>query len=107
VLINYPKGADGAWPHEAVRELLEEVAGEHLERGISVGIFNRRGVVQRAIGEGGAQERTITERYADYARLLRDGWPRTARLMRAIANRYEAEARGEDTRAELEEDLWR
>jgi hypothetical protein len=107
VLINYPEGADGAWPHEAVRELLEEVASEHLERGISIGIFNSRGMVQRAIGEGGAQERTIVERYAGYARLLRDGWPRTARLIRAIANSYEAEARGEDTQAELEEDLWR
>jgi hypothetical protein len=107
VLINYPEGADGAWPHEAVRELLEEVASEHLERGISIGIFNSRGMVQRAIGEGGAQERTIVERYAGYSRLLRDGWPRTARLMRAIATSYEAEARGEDTQAELEEDLWR
>jgi hypothetical protein len=64
-------------------------------------------MVQRAIGEGGAQERTIVERYAGYSRLLRDGWPRTARLMRAIATSYEAEARGEDTQAELEEDLWR
>jgi hypothetical protein len=107
VLINYPEGADGAWPHEAVREFIEEVASEHLERGISIGIFNSRGMVQRAIGEGGAQERTIVERYAGYARLLRDGWPRTARLIRAIANSYEAEARGEDTQAELEEDLWR
>lgn len=107
VLINYPEGADGAWPHEAVRELLEEVASEHLERGISIGIFNSRGVVQRAIGEGGVQERTIAERYASHARLVRDGWPRTARLMRAVAKSYEAEARGEDTRAELEEDLWR
>jgi hypothetical protein len=107
VLINFPEGTDGAWPHEAVREILEGVASEHLERGISIGIFNSRGMVQRAIGEGGAQERTIAERYASYARLLRDGWPRTAHLMRVIANGYETDARDEDIQAELEEDLWR
>jgi hypothetical protein len=107
VLINYPKGIDGAWPHEAVRDLLERVASEDFEVGISVGIANSRGVVQRAIGEGGAQERTLAERYAKDVYLLRDAWPRMARLMQAIAKSYEAEARGGDAEAEMEEDLWR
>jgi hypothetical protein len=107
VLINYPKGIDGAWPHEAVRDLLERVASEDFEVGSSVGIANSRGVVQRAIGEGGAQERTLAERYAKDVYLLRNAWPRMARLMQAIAKSYEAEPRGGDAEAEMEEDLWR
>jgi hypothetical protein len=89
------------------RDLLEEVASEQIGRGIGVGIVNSRGMVSCAIGEGGAQERAIAERYRTYARLLRDGWPRTASLMREVADRHDADARREDTRAELEEDLWR
>ncbi len=107
VFIYYPQGADGAWPHEAVRDLLEEVASEHIERGISTEIFNRQGAGSRAIGAGGVQERATAERYYTYARLLSDGWPRTARLMTAIAHDYDAVAKHEDTQDELQEDLWR
>jgi hypothetical protein len=107
VFIYYPQGADGAWPHEAVRDLLEEVASEHIERGISTEIFNSQGAGSRAIGAGGVQERAIAERYYTYARLLSDGWPRTACLMKAIAHDYDAVARHEDTQNELQEDLWR
>jgi hypothetical protein len=107
VLVYYPQGSDDAWPHEAVRDLLEESHSKNLERGIFTGIFNSRGLVSRAIGEGGAQERELAERYHVYARLLNEGWPRTAGLMRQIADTYGSDARREDVEAELEEDLWR
>ena len=107
VLVYYPQGSDDAWPHEAVRDLLEEVASEDLEQGIYKGIFNSRGLVSRAIGEGGVQERELAMRYHTYARLLNDGWPRTAGLMRQVAEAYGSDARREDTEAELTEDLWR
>lgn len=105
VLAHYPKGIDGAWPHEALRELIEDLGSEEIEKGIIVGIYNSRGVVSRSIGEGGAQERAIAERYHDYARSLSDRWPRTARLMKKIADGYELDARREDKQAELDEDL--
>lgn len=105
VLAHYPEGADGAWPHEALRELIEELGSEEIEKGIIIGIYNSRGVVSRSIGEGGAQEREISERYLDYARKLSDDWPRTARLMKKIADGYELDARREDKRSELDEDL--
>jgi hypothetical protein len=69
------------------------------------GIYNNRGVVSRSIGEGGAQEREISERYLDYARKLSDNWPRVARLMKKIADGYKLDARREDKRSELDEDL--
>jgi hypothetical protein len=90
-----------------VRDLLEEVTSEDLEQGIYKGTFNSRGWISRALGEGGAQERELAERYHTYARLLNDRWPRTAGLMRQIAEAYVSDARREDTEAELEEDLWR
>src|SRR5207247_1755926 len=45
VLSASPQGADGAWPAEAVRDVIENVASEHLERGFEIGLYNRRGVV--------------------------------------------------------------
>lgn len=105
VLAHYPEGADGAWPHEALRELIEDLGSEEIEKGIIIGNYNSRGVVSRSIGEGGAQEWEISERYLDYARKLSDKWPRTARLMKKIADGYELDARREDKRSELDEDL--
>jgi hypothetical protein len=105
VLAHYPEGADGTWPHEALRALIEDLGSEKVEKGIIIGIYNSRGVVSRSICEGGAQEREISERYRDYARKLSDNWPRTARLMKKIADGYELDARREDKQAELDEDL--
>jgi hypothetical protein len=107
VLAHFPSDADGAWPHEALRDLIEDLRCEKIEKGIINGIYNSRGVVSRSIGEGGAQEKAIAERYLSYASILSDNWPRTARLMKKIANGYESEARWEDGRAELDEDLYR
>lgn len=103
----FPIGKDGLWPPEPVRELLEELANERIESGIETGLFNSRGVVTRAIAEGGIQEREIAARYSSYAEAFKDDWPRTAHLMREMVRRYERDAREEDGRAELEEDLWR
>lgn len=103
VLVHYPVGTDGAWPHEAVRNLLENLESKDIEDGICAGVFNGRGCVMHSIGEGGIQERTISERYHNLARTLSDSWPRTASVMKKIADEYEAFACHEDNRAELDD----
>ncbi len=106
VLAHYPPGADGAWPHDAVRELIEEHASEEMEHGITLGVLNSRGVVSRSLDEGGRQERAIAVQYKEYARILSDKWPRTAMLMKEIARSYDFQARREDLETEIREDLW-
>jgi hypothetical protein len=105
VLAHYPNGTDGVWPHEALRDLIEHLGSEKIEKGIIIGISGSRGVINRSFFEGGAQEKAIAERYLNYACILSDTWPRTARLMKKIADGYESEARWEDRKAELDEDL--
>jgi len=105
VLAHCPNGADGSWPHEALRELIESLGCEKIEKGMVFGIFKRRRVVSRSIYEGGAQERAISERYLNYARILSDTWPRTTRLLKKIADGYESDATREDREAELDQDL--
>lgn len=101
-----PKGPDEAWPDVAVRDLLEELENEGVERGIELAVYNNRGVVSRDLTEGGQQERRLVEAYMGYAGTLSDRWPRTSALLRRVAQGYESEARREDLEAELREDLW-
>ena len=96
-----PSAPDGVWPAVPVREVIEDVASRELERGIHIGVYNRRGVYTKAIGEGGKQERALAERYRTHAGAVTDKWPRTAAVLRSIATAYERDARDQDIRAEL------
>jgi hypothetical protein len=105
VLSGSPTGPDGGWPHPAVRSLIEEVASPDLERGFEIGVYNSRGVTTKHPYEGGVQERTLAERYEGYANLAAGRWPRTAAMLRRIADSYRREALREDDEARLRGDL--
>jgi hypothetical protein len=100
VLAASPSDEDGTWPGEAVRELIEDLASEHLESGFATAVFNRRGVTTRAPDEGGAQEMDLVRKYRSEAERFADRWPRTAALLRRLADSYEHDARREEERAE-------
>ncbi|NEO40945.1 MAG: hypothetical protein F6J90_33290 [Moorea sp. SIOASIH] len=103
ILAYAPKSSDGIWPDIAVREIIEEFGSNEMQEGIANGVFNKRGVVTSAIGEGGIQERQLVETYSSYAMLVGDSYPRTAAMLRSIANRYNSSAHREDIRADLED----
>jgi hypothetical protein len=106
LLSGSPSGPDGAWPHPAVRDLIEHLASTELERGIWIGRYNSRGVVTKDPYEGGLQERQIAESYERYAQTIADRWPRTAAMLRRIQqDTYLEEAAREDREAELRQDL--
>lgn len=98
-----PSGTDGIWPHEVVRDLLELLDSEDIERGIAIGRYNQRGVTSRSLGEGGAQERELAAGLQSVADALRDRWPRTSTLMRRMADSYRRDAEREDRDTDLRE----
>lgn len=104
VLSHGPQGADGAWPHEAVRDVIEKLHDEEIERGFEIGKYNSRGVVTRSLGEGGKQEQTIADQYASWATQIGGRWPRTAAMLRRMEAQYRHEARSEDTESELRDE---
>jgi hypothetical protein len=106
-LVYSPPDSDGAWPHAAVRDMIEELGSEQLDRSIEIGIYNSRGVFMKSQTAGGEQERQIADRYQGYANQVADRWPRTATMLRRIARSYISDAHREDISAELTEDLWR
>lgn len=95
---------DGVWPCIPVRDLIEALHSEALEHGMLVGLYNSRGVTSRSMTTGGAPERGLASRYAAHAEAAAQ-WPRTAALLRSIAQGYLQEARREDHDIAIQEDL--
>jgi hypothetical protein len=101
VLAHAPEDADGRWPCEPVRNLLEKLASKKIENGFAVGIYNMRGVFCRA--EGGDQERNLAAKFRRSAELIQTRWPRTASVLHSVAEGYEREGHQEDDRAAFNE----
>ena len=52
ILSHSPHGTDGAWPHEAVRQVIEELANDDVDTGFRIAKYNLRGVVTRGVIAG-------------------------------------------------------
>ncbi|MEW2509058.1 hypothetical protein [Streptomyces sp. NPDC046870] len=99
VLAFAPRDPDNVQVPEAVRDLLEEINSSDIERGLRIGIFNKRGVTSRGLLDGGVQESELARSFREQAERAR-AWPRTRKLLKGLAESYEADARREDHEAE-------
>ena len=106
MLAHSPTDPDGIWPHIAVRNLIERLKSEIIERHIQIEIYNSRGVVRRGLNDGGAQERDLAERYKKMGDALRTRWPRSASMLRSMADSYENEAKVHDVESDLHDLRW-
>lgn len=102
VLSGSPVGDDGAWPHPAVRDVIDEVMSPDLEQGIALGKFNSRGVHGC---DGGASERDRAEVCLQSAQTVQARWPRTAAMLRQIAASHANTSEREALQSELRSDL--
>jgi len=101
VLAYSPYDSKGHWPCEEVCDLIEKLSSEKLERGIELGVYNKRGV--HASAKGGAQERELVLKFQEYAQKVSSKYPRTAAMLGRIAKGYEHEAQWHDEQDEFEE----
>jgi addiction module HigA family antidote len=93
-----PADADGNWPCEPVRDVMEELQSEEISRGAHTGLYNARGVHWR--GEGGGQERELAHRYRKWAEALQFSHPFvSSTLLMGMVNTYEQAADREDNEA--------
>ncbi|WP_248763906.1 helix-turn-helix domain-containing protein [Pseudarthrobacter sp. SSS035] len=100
VLASSPVGTDGVWPAEPVREIIENIGNARLDAGLHIGKTNKRGITTRGVFAGGDQEREIEKKYREMATKISTRWPRSARVLRGIADSYQHDARRHDSEAE-------
>ena len=96
VLAHLPPDPDGLWPARPLRDLIEEIASPDFESGIENGRFNARGVQSRDIAAGGAPERQSANTRREWARRVADECPRTAAMLRRIADNDDVWAQRQD-----------
>jgi hypothetical protein len=99
VLAHAPIDPDGTFPTLAVREVLESAPDDRLGRGFAVGLYNKRGFTTRGMTEGGRQEYQLASQYEDWAARIEATHPRTAAILRSVAEGYREEGRRNDEEA--------
>ncbi|MFD6260202.1 hypothetical protein ACFWFK_03625, partial [Micromonospora chalcea] len=99
VLAHSPTDPDGTFPTRSVREVLESVPNDRLERGFMIGLYNKRGVTSRGMTEGGKQEYDLAKRYERWAEAVEATYPRTAGALRSVAASYREDGRRNDEEA--------
>jgi hypothetical protein len=94
-----PKGADGNWPAEPVREVIDLFRNQRMIRGFRIGKFNRRGVTTRGMRDGGKLEREAVE-YKKWAKAIAYDHPHTSKALNMLAESYDQLARRGDEEVE-------
>ena len=103
MLFYYPVDpTDLIWPHIELRKLIEVVQSNKLEHGIEIEQFNSRGVVSKALFEGGTQERDLAAKWLSWAEKIDIRWIRTKVMLERIAASWDAHADAEDQLTEKE-----
>ena len=105
ILAHAPSDADGTWPHIAVRNLIERLNNDVIDRHIQNEVHNSRGVGSRGLNDGGRQERELVEKYK-ISDAVKTKWPRTAAMIRSITESYEYQAKSEDIDSDMHDLRW-
>ncbi len=103
VLSSSPQGSDGVWPHQTVRDIIEDAPSDDLERGFEISHYNRRGYIQ----VNPDRDQQLADKYEAFAVAVSSRWPRTAALLRRLARTYRAQARRDELEEEIRKDLER
>ena len=88
-----PMGADGNWPAEPVRDVLDLFRSKDMLSGFQIGKSNRLGVTTRMPRDGGQQERILSAKYRAWAKAIRFDHSQTSSALDGLAERYDWDAK--------------
>ena len=107
LLSNAPAEEDGTRPCLPVCEAMEAIESPKIGEGFNLGVQNNSDGTMRAVGEGGAQERALAEKYRNWAERRAFDYPHVAGVLESIAASYERLAKWmddeENARSRLED----
>ena len=83
---------DGAWPHIAVREVLEELSNDRMLQGFTIGEFNGRGV---RVGDSETYSNNSADKFESYAKQL-TAWPIVQKIVQEISDSDKSRAQYEN-----------
>ena len=92
-----PIGEDGYYPHEAIRDAIQQYGDESLENEYVISVFNRRGVFSPT---GGGAEQELANKYKKNADAVRLKYCKVASIYDKL---YESYLRDADSEREREE----
>ncbi|MDD4494777.1 MAG: hypothetical protein PHV32_10630, partial [Eubacteriales bacterium] len=92
-----PIGNDGCYPHEEIRDIIENIYDEGLCNSYGIAIRNKRGVHTCDAGES---ENELAIRNKENANKIRIKYPKTAEIYDKISHSYSVEAKAEREREE-------
>jgi len=101
IIAHASAGADGVWPFEPAREVLDRSEFEEMRDAFFIGTLNARGMTSRAYDQGGDQERGLASEYRGYARTLSRSHVNVAATLEKLARNYERDGFREDVHAKL------
>jgi len=87
------------WPQPAVVDVIERLKSEDLERGLVNERYNMRGIVTKALFEGGAQEMALAQQYKHWSNHIGISHIRTRGVLDKIVKYWEADAKQEEDAA--------
>jgi hypothetical protein len=93
--------SSGAWPPTAVRNIIEALRSKTVEEHVIVGLYNGQGWVARS--PGGGRERQLSVQYRTWATIAAESWPRTAAMLRQIADGFSGDAKSWDIESQLDD----
>lgn len=94
-----PIGKDGYYPHESIREIIEELADENLRNSYVIAERNKRGVYSP---DAGKTEKEMALRYKENADGIRILYSESAKIYDNLCKSYSHESEFERRRAEDE-----
>lgn len=100
LLANYPEIED--YPPKAICEIIENLNNLDVNRGFLTRIANRRGVIFRSAGDGGAWEKEESIKYKQYADRVRFSYPVIANIFDNLSAEYQDMSIKEDKRTKIE-----
>lgn len=94
-----PIGADGLFPHEAIRDKLEEIGNDELIQAFAFAIIYKRGLHAVTAGK---DEYLLAQKYAELKKKFEIHYPKTSRIFDIISNSFLNESVQERQNAENE-----